>query len=140
MEFKGNLDKARPLSFESGVVRLEQDILAEADSVVLVFQVDGDGQTFTSAPLRMGPAAPEGTGWVGVGDLDWQVDVSPGDSFTVRVLDSSGKDTLLELNYPSLAERVGPAGLARPRRGNGGSLVFRTEDRWWREVLIPDIL
>jgi len=133
-ELKTGLEVARPLDLESVVVRLEQEVLAGPCMVTVEFQVGKDGPVRESSPLGMGPAAPEGTGWVGTTSLDWAVDISPLDDFTVRVLSPDHDLPLLEIHYPSLSERMGPGSLVRPRRVDGGSLVFRMGDRWWREL------
>jgi hypothetical protein len=131
-ELQTRLAEPADLAITAVVVRLDPEFLPGPADVMVEFTMDRDGQSFRSEPVRMGPSAPEGTGWVGTVNLDWLVQMSPGDSFTTRVFSSGLNTPLLEIAYPSLLERVGPGALVRPRQGQGGSLVFRTDDRWWR--------
>ncbi len=131
-ELQTRLAQPADLAITAVVVRLDPENLPGPADVVVEFSMDRTGQTFRSEPVRMGPSAPEGTGWVGTVNLDWLVQMSPDDGFTTRVLSSGLNTPLLEIVYPSLSERVGPGALVRPRQGQGGSLVFRSDDRWWR--------
>ena len=119
------------------VVRLDQEVLPEAGGVVVEFQVVGSPRIHRSTPVKMGPAAPAGSGWVGTGDWDLILPVSPRDAFQVRVWADGQKAPVLTVDYPSLEERVGPGAFGRPRRGEGGSLVLRTGDSWWRSLQLP---
>jgi hypothetical protein len=129
-----SLTEARPLHLQSVVIRLEQQALAQPGGVVLEFQRLGSSQTHRSAPVRMGPAAPAGTGWVGTGHLEIILPASPEDAFEARVLVPGRDEPVLVVHYPPLSERVGPGAFTRPRRGEGGSLTIRTDDSWWRSL------
>lgn len=134
-----DLDAERVLEVAGVVVRLEAAVLTEPLLAVVELRIEGTERVFRSEPLRVGPAAPAGTGWVGAAELGWLLDLSPRQSLTARVLAVDTGTTLLEAAYPSLADRVGPGALGRPARSAEGSLVFRTGDRWWREPIRPEI-
>ena len=126
-----------PLTLQSVVVRLDQAALADAAGVVVEFQVEGRDQVHRSAPIKMGPAAPAGTGWVGTGSWDLTLPVSPLDGFRAQVLVPGRAEPVLTVDYPALEERVGPGAFSRPRKSEGGSLLIRTGEAWWRSLQLP---
>ena len=138
-DLKASLEVPRPLDLKAVVVRLDQDAIEESGSVMVEFQTEQDGQLFNSLPIRMGPAAPEGTGWVGTAELDWVVAVSPNDGFSAKVWVPGRVDPILVVYYPPLSERVGPGALVRPRRAEGGTLAFRIDNNWWGGLQVPKI-
>jgi hypothetical protein len=134
-----DLGISRPLELQTVVIRLEQEQLPGPADVGILLEVGNSGRLLPSRTVHMGPAAPQGTGWVGTVNLDWQVDVAPGDALIARVMSPGGDAVLLEVNYPSLADRVGPGGLGRQQRADSGSLVFTASDSWWRTLPLPEI-
>lgn len=136
-ELKNALTVQAPLNIHSTVIRLEQEMLPGPAEVEVHFQVSGASTTFGSPRIQMGPAAPQGTGWVGTASLQWSIPVSAQDDFSATVYAAGNPEPILIVSYPSLAERVGPGALERPRRAEGGSLVFRTDGQWWSHLQFP---
>ncbi len=139
-ELKLLLEEARPLQLETVTIRLAPEALTSPGEVQLEFQSENGTQILYSEPITIGPAAPEGSGWVGTGFVDFQVSISPVDAFTGRVRAVTGQEVLLEVHYPSLADRVGPGGVSRPRSAAGGSLQFRTEGSWWGSLQLMNLV
>lgn len=136
---KAELDRSRSLELERVVVRLDQDSFQAPGTVQVELLVAGEARVAEVAEVLLGPSAPEGTGWVGTVNLNWMTPILPSDPITVRVLDSEGRNLLLEVSYASLRDREGPGALARTRQGEGGSLVFEVGEGWWRQMRILEI-
>jgi len=134
-----HLEEARPLPLQTVTVRLAQEVLEAPAQVVLEFQSDAGGQVHRSESFSIGPAAPEGSGWVGTGTVGVQVNLSPVEAFTGRIRSAASGEVLLEVAYPALSDRVGPGGLTRPRPTEAGSLQFQTGDQWWRNLQLPSL-
>lgn len=134
---KQQVSLSHPLDLRLVTVRFNQDQLVEPEKVVFEFQIEPGGVIHSSEPFAIGPAAPAGSGWVGTTALDMTVHLSPEQSFKGVVKMASSGETLLNIEYPSLSERVGPGALARPRAADEGSLLIKTQDSWWRSLEIP---
>ncbi|MBE0566241.1 MAG: hypothetical protein IH621_09805 [Krumholzibacteria bacterium] len=130
------MSEARSLGLTAVTVRFVPDVFAEPTPVVLELLGAGRTVPLRSAPLTVGPAAPAGTGWVGSAALAWRVDVGAGDALAVRVLDLSGGE-LMQVDYPSLNDRVGPGAMARPRGPDVGSVSFQLDPAWWFRPELP---
>jgi len=133
------LEASRPLGLKATTVRLDSELLSSPTDVVLVLRVEPDGMELRSEPFRLGPAAPEGTGWVGTRALDWAPELKFDQRIRAIVLDHDTQQPLLEVNYPPLSERVGPGALARPRPGEGGRLSFRLASAYWRSLSVTSL-
>jgi len=133
---KTQVGAQRALQLKSLTVRLDQDYLPGSEKAVFEFQVLPDGKVFQSEPFNIGPAAPAGSGWVGTAALAASVPLSPHQSFRGAVRSLNDGRELLNVEYPSLSNRVGPGALGRPRSGEKGSLLIKTENSWWRDIQV----
>lgn len=125
------------LKLDSVTIRLNESQLTEAQDVQLEITSEPGGQSWTSDPIRVGPSAPAGTGWVGTASLRHERNMLPTQGLRVRVLTvADGRDLLL-VDYPPLQQRVGPGALARVREGQEGSLSFRLDNFVWQSLSLP---
>lgn len=131
------LSRPRELPLTAVTVRFRPDALGGAQNVRLRLQVEPEEKEWTTEPFPVGPAAPAGSGWVGTKQLDWKPLVGPEDGFTATVTDAASGETLLEVDWAPLVDRAGPAALTRPRDGDSGSVLFRLDPAWWKQLTIP---
>jgi hypothetical protein len=132
------MNEPRALDIRTVTVRLAPDVLARSEPVFVELLATGRTVALRSGPVVMGVAAPAGSGWVGTADLGWLVNVAPGDALTVRVLDAAGNE-LLAIDYGSLVGGGGPGALTRPRGPGAGTVTFRIDPSWWRNLELPTL-
>ncbi len=72
-------------------------------------------------------------------DLDTEFPLQPQQWLEIRVRNQSGGEVQLEAIVPSLLERVGPGGLSRELKAEGGTLSFEVEPGMWKGLKIPDL-
>jgi len=129
---------AEPLSVGSVTVRLQQQVLTEPQTVsVELAAVDGSWRMVTDA-VAVGPAAPAGSGWVGTGAVAWEIPLGPEQECVARVLAADGT-LLTTAAYTSLRAGEGPGAMLRPRGGDDGSVAFRIDDAFWRQIVLPPL-
>lgn len=124
------------LSLKAVTVRLESEILTEADEAIMEIRANPGGKAWHSAAFPIGPAAP--SGWAGTGNFACDLALAPGQSVEVRILDGTGKKELLTAEYSSLAAGGGPGQLMRLHQVPGGSLLFRCEPGLWKDLKLPN--
>lgn len=127
----------RLLQLKQITVRLDQINLSGPEKAVFEFQTLPGGEIFRSETFVIGPAAPTGSGWVGSVALSVGVQLSAREKFQGIVRSVVSGRELVRVLYPALGERVGPGALARPRTGEGGSLLIKIEDNWWSDLSLP---
>jgi hypothetical protein len=128
-----------PLPLRSGTIRLDQDRMPEDVKARLEVRIVPDGQAVLSDKFQIGPAAPEGTGWVGNVSLDQTLEIRPEQGLEIRIISEDRGETLLSVSCPSLAEGTGPAGLLRPRSGGRGTVSLRFDSGYWKSLRVPDM-
>ena len=128
-----------PLGLEAATIRLDQDRMPEATAAVLEIRVVPDGETVRSKRFNIGPAAPEGMGWVGTVALDRTVEILPRQGMEIRIIVPDTQETLLLVSCPSLAEGTGPGGMVRPRSGGRGSVSLKLSPAYWKSLHLPDL-
>jgi hypothetical protein len=133
------LEAPRPLQVTRTTVRLDPAVITAPTEVQVELRTPNLGAVWTSKPFAVGPAAPAGSGWVGTIALNWTVPLSAAQKLTARVLNAADQGVLLEIEYPSQSEGMGPAGLERPKVGAVGSLSFSAElEPYWRSLQVPE--
>ena len=137
--WRARMGTQRSLKLNLVTVRMDQNYLDESEKVVFEFQVMPEGKIYRSESFTVGPAAPEGSGWVGTVAFKAAVPLSPEDEFRGTIRSVASGSELVKVEYPSLSDRVGPGALARPRSGQGGKLLIKTEDSWWRGLHLPEM-
>jgi hypothetical protein len=127
------------LEFQAGTIRLDQDRLPESTKAFLEIQVTPGGKVWRSNKFYIGPASPEGTGWVGTVSLEETLDILPRQGLELKIISAKGEEILLEVTCPSLADGVGPAGMVRPRSGGRGSVSLKIDKSYWKSLRVPDL-
>jgi hypothetical protein len=151
------LDRPWRLAPDAVTVRLGAGVLTEATEAVVELWTSGGKLLLRTAPFLIGPAAPAGTGWVGTQDMAQEVVIPPGASLVAHVCNSTGESVLLAVGYGAAGAEL-PGGLLRPRQGaltgaegatigeaamdategsQGGSIVFRVAEDFWRQLELP---
>ena len=129
---------AAPLSVGGVTVRLQQQVLTEPQTVsVELAAVDGSWRMVTDA-VAVGPAAPAGSGWVGTGAVAWEIPLGPQQECVAQVLAANGT-VLTTAAYTSLGAGEGPGAMLRPRGDDDGSVAFRIDDAFWRQLVLPSL-
>lgn len=130
------LKRPRLLKLGAVTVRCGPGVMDSPADVMVQLLAPGAATALPVATVRLGPAAPAGSGWVGTASLDWQAMVSAHDELTVRVLDQAGRE-LMATRVPALADRGGPGALARPRGEGAVTASFRLDAGWWSGLDLP---
>jgi len=128
-----------PLGLQAGTIRLEQDWLSEGTKARLEIRVTPDGQGWRSDKFFIGPAAPEGAGWVGTVSLEGTLDILPRQGLEIVIRSEKDDEILLTVICPPLAEGVGPGGMVRPRSGDRGSVSLKIDSAYWKSLRVPDV-
>ena len=126
-----------PLRLTGVTVRLVPEAGVEGQLVTVAVRNAETGQSLTSDPFVLGPAAPAGTGWVGTANVTWHLGLSPLAGLEVVVRDASNDEELLRVDYASLADGTGPSALTRPREGTDGKISFRMTPSFWQGLRLP---
>ncbi len=132
---KASLD----LELQAGTIRLDQDRLPESTKAFLEIRIAPDGKVWRSDKFYIGPASPEGTGWVGTVSLEETLDILPRQSLEIKIIAAKGGEILLTVTCPSLVDGVGPAGMVRPRSGGRGSVSLKIDRSYWKSLRVPDL-
>ncbi len=132
------LRQTPPLALSGVTVRLNQDLSTESRDVVVELKVGAEA-LYTTDWVRLGPAAPAGTGWVGSGELDWQLGLSAGTSVSLRVLDAASGDVLGELPAGSWLVDRGPQDLSGLDAGDGVRVAWRLAGPYWQDIALPEL-
>ena len=127
------------LELQAGTIRLDQDRLPESTKAYLEIQASPGGKVWRSDKFYIGPASPDGTGWVGTVSLEETLDILPRQSLEIKIIAAKGQEILLVVNCPSLTDGVGPAGLVRPRSGGRGSVSLKIDPSYWKSLRVPDL-
>jgi hypothetical protein len=133
------LKTSLPLGLQAGTIRLDQDRLLESTKAVLEIRVVPDGEVWRSDRFYIGPAAPEGMGWVGTVSLEGTLDILPKQGLEIKIIADKKDEILLTVICPPLAEGVGPGGMVRPRSGGRGSVSLKIDPVYWRSLRVPDL-
>ncbi len=133
------LKTSLPLGFHAGTIRLDQDRLPESTKAVLEIRVVPDGEVWRSDKFYIGPAAPEGMGWVGTVSLEVALDILSRQGLEIKIISENRDEILLTVTCPPLAEGVGPGGMVRPRSGGRGSVSLKIDRAYWRSLRVPDL-
>jgi hypothetical protein len=136
---QGDLYAPVPLEIESVTVRLERDQLTEPTKIRVAFSFGPGGEEYRSDDFKLGPSAPEGSGWVGTGDIGWKAQLAAAQSIRIRILSKDGERTLLVVDCPALDQGEGIAGMLRPRNGEGGSVSLKINGRYWSGLQVPEL-
>lgn len=133
------LKASLPLGLRGGTIRLDQDRLLEPTKAVMEIQVAPGGEVWRSDIFYIGPAAPEGVGWVGTVALDKTLGILPQQGLEIKIIADKKDEVLLTVTCPPLAEGTGPGGLVRPRSGGRGSVSLKIEQVYWKSLRVPDL-
>ncbi len=133
------LQGALPLGFQAGTIRLDQDVMADATKAFLQVKVVPDGETWRSDRFYIGPASPEGAGWVGTVALEQILQIRPTQGLEITIISDRQEETLLTVTCPSLNEGTGPGGMLRPRAGDHGSVSLKFDSNYWKSLRVPDL-
>jgi len=127
------------LGILAGTIRLDQDRLLEPTKAVLEFRVVPEGEVWRSDKFYIGPAAPEGAGWVGTVSLEETLEILPRQGLEIKIVSEKKEEILLKVSCPPLTEGVGPGGMARPRSGGRGTVSLRIDPAYWKSLRVPDL-
>jgi hypothetical protein len=133
------LEASLPLGLRGGTIRLDQDRLQEPTRAVLEIQVVPGGEVWRSDIFYIGPAAPEGVGWVGTVSLDKTLGILPQQGLEIRIIADKENEVLLTVTCPPLAEGTGPGDMVRRRSGGRGSVSLKIEQVYWKSLRVPDL-
>jgi len=133
------LKASLPLRLRGGTIRLDQDRLQESTKAVMEIQVVPGGEVWRSDVFYIGPAAPEGVGWVGTVSLDKTFGILPQQGLEIKIIADKEDEVLLTVTCPPLAEGTGPGGMVRPRSGGHGSVSLKIEQVYWKSLRVPDL-
>ena len=133
------LKASLPLGLKGGTIRLDQDSLQEPTKAVMEIQVVPGGEVWRSDIFYIGPAAPEGVGWVGTVSLDKTLGILPRQGLEIKIIADKEDEVLLAVTCPPLAEGTGPGGMVRPRSGDRGSVSLKIEQVYWKSLRVPDL-
>ena len=133
------LKTSLPLGLQAGTIRLDQARLLESTKAVLEIRVVPDGEVWRSDKFYIGPAAPEGMGWVGTVSLEGTLDILSKQGLEIKIIADKKDEILLTVTCPPLAEGVGPGGMVRPRSGGRGSVSLKIDPDYWRSLRVPDL-
>lgn len=128
-----------PLGLQAGTIRLDQDRLPDSTKAVLEIRVVPEGKAWRSEKFYIGPAAPEGMGWVGTVSLEHSLEIQPRQGLEVKIISAKNDEILLTVTCPPLAEGVGPGGMARPRTGDTGAVTLKIDPDYWKSLRVPDL-
>lgn len=128
-----------PLGLQAGTIRLDQDRLSESTKAVLEFRVVPEGEVWRSDKFYIGPAAPEGIGWVGTVSLDQTLEILSGQGLEIVIISDKRNEILLKVSCPPLIEGVGPGGMIRSRSGGRGTIVLKIDSSYWKSLRVPDM-
>jgi hypothetical protein len=131
-------------------VRLEAAMLDTAAEVSVELIADSETDPVRTPAMKVGPAAPAGTGWVGTLSLAQELRLSPGQSLQVVVRRLADHSPLLVAiyaanegphNLPAALQRTLPGYAPTGRRTEpgvaSGSIVFKLAEGYWRHFEIP---
>ena len=123
----------------SGVtVRLDQSLADEPQDVVVALQV-GQGDPLRTERLRLGPAAPAGTGWVGSATVDWSVGLAAGTPLSIRVLAADTGQELARFETSGWLADWDPRDLRGLDSGAGVRISWRLAEPYWQGLVLPEI-
>jgi hypothetical protein len=128
-----------PLELQAGTIRLDSDRLLEGTKARLEIRLTPDGQVWRSEKFYIGPAAPDGAGWVGTVSLEKEFQIRPHHGMEVRIVSENKGEVLLVVDCPALEAGTGPGGLVRPRSGGRGSVSLKISRDYWRALRVPDL-
>jgi hypothetical protein len=126
------------LSLTGVTVRLDQE-LASAPRQVVVELVAGTEEPLRTEPLRLGPAAPAGSGWVGSSQLDWTRDLAPGTPLAVRILDAADGHELARLVCTGWLEDWTPRKLSGLSSERGVRVSWHLASSFWGRLELPEL-
>ena len=148
-ELRTALDQPHDLALTSVTVRFAAGMLEQPTEVFLIL-TDGKGRPLQStSAFLMGPAAPEGSGWVGSQPVAMDLNIGPDHSLRAEVKRVEDGTTLLKVDYGTAKDPL-PRALAVTQTGEGapgkgaardgaGTVVFKMTDSFWRQLTLPGI-
>ena len=128
-----------PLGLQAGTIRLDQDRLPESTKAIMEIRITPGGDVWRSDKFYIGPAAPEGMGWVGTVSLEEILHILPRQGLEIKIIASKKDEVLLTVICPPLSEGVGPGGMVRPRSGGRGSVSLKIDSAYWNSLQVPDL-
>ena len=136
--FHQALTQAPTLALSGVTVRLEQSLAGEPQDVEIVLQV-GQGDPLRIESLRLGPAAPAGTGWVGSATVDWAVGLTAGTPLSIRVLAADTGQELARFETNGWLADWDPHDLRGLDSGTGVRVSWRLAQPYWQGLALPEI-
>jgi len=112
----------------------------DAPRDVVVEIQTGRERPWRSEPVRLGPAAPAGSGWVGTGAVAWDLPVSQGAALQVRVLDAAEGTLLASVGCAHWLADCEPADLGALDSGDGVRVSLRLQRPYWQLLELPRLL
>ncbi len=133
------LKASLPMGLRGGTIRLDQDRLPDPTKAIMEIHVVPGGKVWRSGIFYIGPAAPEGVGWVGTVSLEKTLGILPGQGLEIKIIADKTDENLLTVTCPPLAEGTGPGGMVRPRSGGRGSVSLKIDQVYWKSLRVPDL-
>ncbi|MBD3221882.1 hypothetical protein GF314_11635 [bacterium] len=126
------------LSLAGVTARLEPDRASGPMDVTVELRV-GDAPPRISQPLRIGPSAPAGTGWVGATPVDWQIAVAPSEPVVMVVRRVDDAREIARFEAGGWLDGLDPVDLGRLDDGGGARLTWRLASPYWDGLTLPEL-
>lgn len=132
------LESPPALSLAGVTVRMDAEQLGEPRDVIVELAV-GDEAPRRSSALRLGPAAPAGTGWVGTGPVQWTLRPALGTALVVQVLSAADGTVLASLDCDGWLRDWQPHDLGGLDTGRGVKVSWRLARPYWDGLVLPEL-
>lgn len=148
-ELRAALHQSLDLALTSVTVRFAAEVLEQPTEVFLILADEQGSPLQASSAFMMGPAAPEGSGWVGSQPVAMDLNIGSGHGLRAEVKRVGDGKTLLMIDYGTSSDPL-PRALTVTQAGKGargegaardgtGTVVFKMTDSYWRQLTLPGI-
>ena len=125
-----------PLQLQGVTVRLDQSHLDDEAELVVTLRAGGE-PPLVSDRIRVGPAAPASSGWVGTTSVDWTVVTRPGLPLTLTVSHADRTEPLARVRCDRWLRDWDPQDLGGLDVGAGVRVSLHRAAPYWGDVSLP---